>query len=278
MSYSSRVYRQRNTNSPDALKKKAFFSGKDKQDKDHTNAAEKDPSQDPLEREADVVANSVVNEKGGSPVIQNQQVSSIQKLATPKEDERTSTNEERMKEDKDVQEKPIQRMEGEKKEEDKVQKQEAKDEEKLKDEGVQKQEAKGEEKLKDEGVQKKEEGEPEKEEKESTTPVQPKHNTTAENTAQVRTKYLHDTKGKGSMLPKDTLDEMNAKFAYDFKDVRIHDDSDAHEMSQDLNAQAFTRGNDIYFNEGKYDPSSPEGKLLLAHELTHVIQQKGTEE
>lgn len=263
MSYHSRVYRQRNANAPDALKKKAFFSGKDTEEKGQKNSAEKDPSEDPLEQEADQVADSVVHEKGKAASVDSPPVSGIQKLATPKEDERTSTNDERMKEDKDVQEKPIQRMEGENKEEEKIQKQDA---------------AKDEDKLKDEGVQKKEEGEPEKEEKESTTPVQPKQNTTAESTTRTRTKYLNDTKGKGTMLPKATLDEMNQKFGYDFKNVRIHDDDDAHNMSQEINAQAFTSGNDIYFNVGKYDPGSIEGKLLLAHELTHVIQQKGDDQ
>jgi hypothetical protein len=263
MSYHSRVYRQRNANAPDVLKKKAFFSGKDMHEKDQANTPEKDPSQDPLEREADHVANSVVDPTASVPAVDGPPASGVQKLATPKEDERTSTNDERMKEDKDIQEKPIQRMESENKEEEKIQKQNA---------------GKEDDKLDDDQVQKKEEGEPEKEEKESTTPVQPKHNTTAESAAQVRTKYLNDTKGKGSMLPKDILDEMNTKFAYDFKNVRIHDDSDAHKMSQELNAQAFTSGNDIYFNEGKYDPSTAEGKRLLAHELTHVIQQKGDEQ
>jgi hypothetical protein len=46
-------------------------------------------------------------------------------------------------------------------------------------------------------------------------------------------------------------------------------------MSSDLNAQAFTTGNDIYFNEGKYQPDTQSGKSLLAHELTHVVQQGG---
>ena len=59
----------------------------------------------------------------------------------------------------------------------------------------------------------------------------------------------------------------------DFSNVRIHDDSNAAQMSKDLNAQAFTHGNDIYFNSGKYDTSSSAGQHLLAHELTHTVQQ-----
>jgi len=46
-------------------------------------------------------------------------------------------------------------------------------------------------------------------------------------------------------------------------------------MNKELNAQAFTHGRDIYFNAGKYDPESTQGKKLLAHELTHVVQQTG---
>ena len=46
-------------------------------------------------------------------------------------------------------------------------------------------------------------------------------------------------------------------------------------MSRDIGAQAFTHGNDIYFDKGKYNPNTREGKHLLTHELTHTIQQKG---
>src|SRR5690606_10069691 len=55
--------------------------------------------------------------------------------------------------------------------------------------------------------------------------------------------------------------------------VNIHTDSQAVEMNKSLGAQAFTYGNDIYFNQGKYNPDSASGKHLLAHELTHTIQQ-----
>ncbi|HEY1216129.1 MAG TPA: DUF4157 domain-containing protein, partial [Bryobacteraceae bacterium] len=67
--------------------------------------------------------------------------------------------------------------------------------------------------------------------------------------------------------------EMEASFGADFTDVRIHTGSDAMSLCQRLGAQAFTHGKDIFFNEGKFDPESGPGKLLLAHELTHIIQQ-----
>ncbi|HSY61908.1 MAG TPA: DUF4157 domain-containing protein, partial [Cytophaga sp.] len=56
-------------------------------------------------------------------------------------------------------------------------------------------------------------------------------------------------------------------------EVRIHSNNKSSQLSSELNAQAFTVGNDIYFNEGKYQPESSEGKYLLAHELTHTVQQ-----
>ena len=85
---------------------------------------------------------------------------------------------------------------------------------------------------------------------------------------------LANLAGKGNVLPEETLTEMSSYFGNDFTGVRIHTDSDARRLNKNLNAQAFTQGNDIYFNEGKYDPNSKVGKHLLAHELTHVVQQQ----
>jgi len=84
---------------------------------------------------------------------------------------------------------------------------------------------------------------------------------------------LSSTKGGGQPLPKDTRSGMENAFGADFSGVRVHTGSDAAQLSNDLGAQAFTHGNDIYFNEGKYDPGSSSGKGLLAHELTHTVQQ-----
>ncbi len=87
---------------------------------------------------------------------------------------------------------------------------------------------------------------------------------------------IESTSGKGNSLPAKTLAEMNSSFGTDFSGVHIHNDSGSANMNKDLHAQAFTRGNDIYFNAGKYNPESTTGKQLLAHELTHVIQQGQT--
>ncbi len=80
-------------------------------------------------------------------------------------------------------------------------------------------------------------------------------------------------RGKGRQMDKKTQNEMESAFGVDFSDVNIHTDADAVDMSKSLHAQAFTNGKDIYFNAGKYNPQNNDGKRLLAHELTHTIQQ-----
>ncbi|WP_435261410.1 eCIS core domain-containing protein [Tenacibaculum sp. nBUS_03] len=83
-------------------------------------------------------------------------------------------------------------------------------------------------------------------------------------------------KGRGGQkMDNQTQQEMELGFGADFNQVRIYNDVEAFQMSKEIGAQAFTHGNDIYFNQGKYNPNSREGKHLLAHELTHTIQQKG---
>ena len=84
---------------------------------------------------------------------------------------------------------------------------------------------------------------------------------------------LNSSKGGGGPLPKDTQSSMGSAFGADFSNVRIHTGSEAVQMNKELGAQAFTNGSDIYFNQGKYDTNSGSGKHLLAHELTHTIQQ-----
>lgn len=84
---------------------------------------------------------------------------------------------------------------------------------------------------------------------------------------------LDQNSGKGESMPENTREEMEGAFGADFEGVRIHTDDDAVDMSSELNAKAFTHRNDIYFNEGQFNPDQPEGKELLAHELTHTLQQ-----
>jgi hypothetical protein len=84
---------------------------------------------------------------------------------------------------------------------------------------------------------------------------------------------LNSSKNGGSPLSGKVKTEMESGIGADFSNVRIHNDSTAVQMNQQLGAQAFATGNNIYFNKGKYNPNSQDGKHLLAHELTHTVQQ-----
>lgn len=84
---------------------------------------------------------------------------------------------------------------------------------------------------------------------------------------------LSASKGNGSPMSGSTLEFMQSRFNADFSGVRIHTGGYADSMSRAVNAQAFTHGSDIYFSAGKYSPHTEAGGTLLAHELTHTIQQ-----
>ena len=188
---------------------------------------------DKYEKEADSVADKVISKKDmdDEPAIQRQEISSIQRLATPEEDENFATNDQRMRRDRELREKPEVQMKCAHCEE--------------------------EEKM---GMQMK--------------PGSPSAAAAGSRVASDSVSGRVDSsRGKGSPLPAATLSEMQSSFGRDFSGVNIHTDSDAVGMNRELGAQAFTHGSDIYFNTGKFNPSSSTGKHLLAHELTHVVQQ-----
>ncbi len=83
------------------------------------------------------------------------------------------------------------------------------------------------------------------------------------------------SKGGGSPLPAALRREFEPKFGMKFNDVRVHNDARADQLSRSINASAFTHGKDIYFARGQYAPGTKAGKRLIAHELTHTIQQSG---
>ncbi|NOU16599.1 MAG: DUF4157 domain-containing protein [Bacteroidales bacterium] len=85
---------------------------------------------------------------------------------------------------------------------------------------------------------------------------------------------LNSTKGQGSPLSEGVSREMGQKIGGNFNNVRVHTDDNAVRMNKELGAKAFTHGNDIYFNNGQYNPENSSERHLLVHELTHVIQQK----
>lgn len=80
--------------------------------------------------------------------------------------------------------------------------------------------------------------------------------------------------GAGRSLDPETRSDMEARLGADFSDVRVHTGSAAHESARDVGARAYTVGNDVVFQRDAYDPSSHAGRTTLAHELTHVIQQR----
>ena len=86
---------------------------------------------------------------------------------------------------------------------------------------------------------------------------------------------IDNMKGGGEPLPKETRNYFEKKMGADFSKVRVHKDSSAADTAKSVNAKAFTVGKDVAFGSGQYAPESSEGKKLLAHELTHVVQQEG---
>ncbi len=86
---------------------------------------------------------------------------------------------------------------------------------------------------------------------------------------------IEQARGSGQSLDLTAQRQMESAFGTDFGSVRVHTDSGANALNHALNARAFTTGQDIFFRQGEYNPASSSGKELLAHELTHVVQQAG---
>jgi Domain of unknown function (DUF4157) len=80
--------------------------------------------------------------------------------------------------------------------------------------------------------------------------------------------------GGGQPLDRDTRTEMETNLGHDFSDVKVHTGGKASESAKSVQAQAYTVGNDIVFGGDNYSPGTSAGKRMLAHELTHVVQQR----
>ena len=85
--------------------------------------------------------------------------------------------------------------------------------------------------------------------------------------------YVGSLGTSGQPLPESNRQFFEPRFGQDFSNVRIHTDSIAAKSADSINALAYTTGNDIVFNSGQYSPETDSGKKLMAHELTHVLQQ-----
>ena len=236
-------------------------------------------SGDAYEVEADKMAAKVVHKATASKSVQKKegddevQPKSLSAAVTPLVQRMEGGEDESVQQK--IAEEPVQKMEEEeavqsKSEEEAVQQKE--DEEAVQskedEEAVQKMEE-------DEAVQSKNEEEIQTKEEEE---IQSKKgtNNTVNHVGDFESKLRRGSGGQ-PLAPK-VKAAMEAGFGSDFSHIKIHNDAVAAKMSASINAQAFTHGNDIYFNTGKYDPNSKKGKTLLAHELTHTIQQKGAKE
>jgi hypothetical protein len=88
---------------------------------------------------------------------------------------------------------------------------------------------------------------------------------------------IRTLQGSGDPLPSQALAFFQPRFGVDLSDVRVHTSSGAAEAARALKARAFTTGHDIVFGSGQYVPDAASGRRLLAHELAHVLQQRGVQ-
>ena len=110
--------------------------------------------------------------------------------------------------------------------------------------------------------------------KEEEKNIQRKESNTNTTASSLQTEnYISSVRG-GEPLGNDDKSFFESRMGYDFSDVRIHDDSNANQSAKNINALAYTHGNDIVFDKDQYQPRTDDGRKLLAHELTHVIQQQ----
>jgi hypothetical protein len=83
------------------------------------------------------------------------------------------------------------------------------------------------------------------------------------------------SRGSGSPLDAGSRDRFGPALGDDLGDVRVHSDDHADALATSVSARAFTTGSDVYFARGEYQPGSSDGDRLVAHELSHVVQQRG---
>ena len=85
---------------------------------------------------------------------------------------------------------------------------------------------------------------------------------------------IDTTRGGGTSLDPGVAERMSGSLG-DLSDVRVHTDETADNLNRSVSARAFATGTDVYFAGGEYNPGTAEGDKLIAHELAHVVQQRG---
>ncbi len=84
---------------------------------------------------------------------------------------------------------------------------------------------------------------------------------------------INKQRGGGQSLDEGMAGKAGQVMGQDFSNVKVHTDSQSDQLNRQVGAKAFTTGSDIFFREGAYSPGSQSGQRLIAHELTHVVQQ-----
>jgi len=85
---------------------------------------------------------------------------------------------------------------------------------------------------------------------------------------------IDSTRGSGTWLDPGVAERLSPSLG-DLSDVRVHTDETAHELNHAVSARAFATGTDVYFSQDQYKPNTTDGDRLIAHELAHVVQQRG---
>jgi hypothetical protein len=210
---------------------------------------------DKSERQADSMANAVVNSSG--PVQAKAGDDAPQVMHRAEEDKKQAKLQTQPKKEDDKAAKKDLQM----KEEDKMQKKGEEDKVKKKED---------DKKMQKKGENEKDKVSKKEEDKKQAKLIQPKAEESGTKSFNNR---MESAKSGGFPIPDKVRKDMEARFKIHFGDVKIHTDDDAIALCQEINAQAFTNGYHIFFNSGKFNPETSSGKLLLAHELTHVVQQ-----
>ncbi|MEH1973460.1 MAG: DUF4157 domain-containing protein [Nostoc sp.] len=86
---------------------------------------------------------------------------------------------------------------------------------------------------------------------------------------------INQARGGGQLMADNIREPMEQAFGADFSGVKVHTDGQSDQLNCSIQARAFTTGQDVFFRQGEYNPGSRGGQELLAHELTHVMQQNG---
>lgn len=141
---------------------------------------------------------------------------------------------------------------------------------------MKKEEKKEEEKLHRAPEKKEEEKLMKKEERKDEEKIRKKDSASSQaSSINATSHYIQSINGNGKNMDPGTRSFFESRMNTDFSKVKIHTGKEAADSAKEINAQAYTYGNHIVFNEGKYSPESSDGKHLLAHELMHVVQQSG---